>query len=171
MLTLQLQRISPTHHRLIYIRPDGSRESADIETKTFLSHDFIHFALESEGHLIGGFFGLLAQGYTYAQLAGKEVSDLPVGQAKTIEQVVGPLSGVIKGEITPAHFLEGAKNLFDAHGEPIPRWLTLELVSKTKDRYKRLMGQWNSLSFGEVLELSFDPNPELADHFYGDVSV
>lgn len=137
MLTVRFQRTSPTHHRIAYHRTDGSWEEAIVETKSLLIHDFLHFALESEAGLIGGFYGLLAQGYSYGQLAGKEPDDFPMGEAQNVERVVGPLSSAIKENIDPHEFLGAMDNLFSAYGESLPAWLTEEVLLRTEARFKK----------------------------------
>ena len=58
-LIIKFTNVSPTRHRFEMIREDGSREQADLETKTFLFHDLLHFAVESEAFLADSFYGKL----------------------------------------------------------------------------------------------------------------
>jgi hypothetical protein len=155
MLTLSITRTSPTHHRLEYVRADGTGESSDIESKSFLFHDFVHFALETEAHLNGGFFGLLAKGHTYAELSGKTPSEHESEEALLIEQAVGIVTGVIKKTATPAEAVAAYKNMQDAFGKPVPPWFTEQLIAKIQERHRKLLGHWNSMRFGETLELKF----------------
>ena len=70
---------------------------------------------------------------------------------------MGVLSSVVKGTVSPAQALAGLENIFQAYNQTIPPWLTLDLICRTTDRFRKILGQWNSLRYGEVLELSFDP--------------
>ena len=159
-LTLRFRRVSPTHHKIGYVRRDASSEEAVVETRSLLTHDFLHFALESEANCMNGFYGLVGKGYSYRQLAGKEPALSPPAETEAVERVVGALTAVVKGA-SPSDAMSGLQGLFDAHGEELPAWLTLDLISRASDRFRRILSQWNSLRFGEVLELVFDPKGEL----------
>lgn len=160
MLLLKLTRVSPTHHRLEYVRDEGTGESADIETKSFLFHDFVHFALETEAHLSGGFFGLLDRGHTYAELSGKTSSTHETEEAMLVEQAAGMMTGVIKKMATPEDAIAAFKNLQDGYGKAMPYWLSSDLIKRVVERHRKLLGHWNSMRFGETLELQFDAKPE-----------
>ena len=154
-LLLKITRTSPTHHRLEYTRADGGHESADIETKSFLQHDFLHYALEVETGVHTGFFGLLAAGYTLAELGNKVSADFDRDSAMQVERAVGGLTGLIKGA-SPEDVMTGLQNIYNAEGRPLPEWLTADVLERAAERYRRINGKWNSLKFGETLELVFE---------------
>ncbi len=60
-LALRFTRVSPTHHRFEYRRPDGSGEAVEMETRSFLFHNLLHYAVESEAGLRGSFYGILGK--------------------------------------------------------------------------------------------------------------
>ena len=155
MLTLRIKRISPTHHTLRYIREDGSGEEKNFESKSVLLHDFMHLAIEREAALSNGFFGLLNQGYSYAELAGKAPSDYPKEEGMDVEMIVGPFTSIVKGKATPRQLIDGLHNLFIAHERSVPSWVTVDLLERAHEHYKRIVGEWNSLKFGETIELKF----------------
>lgn len=156
MLTLAFTRISPTHHTLAYKRSDGTGESIELESKSFLMHDFLHLSLESEAKLHGGFFGLLDSGKTYAELSAPDAESLSSNEAGDIERIVGPLTGIAKGVTTPREVYLGIQNLYDALGEDVPRWFSEELIAKAAERYRKIAGAWGSAKFGEKVEYTFD---------------
>jgi hypothetical protein len=155
MLILKIARTSPTHHILSYTREDGSGEEVEIETKSFLIHDFTHFCVESESHLTKGFFGLLNEGYSYAELSGRsgEVLDLKI--AADVEQAVSVLHGVLRGRATTQDAMDGLHRMYTAYEKPFPTWVNPEFLNRVVERYKKLIGEWNSLAFGESLTLEF----------------
>ncbi len=155
MMTIKIKRISPTHHTLEYVREDGSGELKTFESKSVLVHDFIHLAIEREAGINQGFFGLLAQGYTYDELAGKAPSDYPKREGEEVEMVVGPFTAVVKGNATPAELMDILRTLFEANGRNVPGWATTALFEEAHERYKRILGEWNSLQFGETFEIKF----------------
>lgn len=153
-LTLRLTRLSPTHHRLDILRRDGTRESAELETRSFLFHDLLHFAVESEARLAHSFFGTLAAGKTYAELSaqGTPLS----GELLTTERIVGPMTSVVQGKVDPAAFRAGLANLYEALGEPIPAFVSDDFVAAVTARYRALLGRWNATAFGQTMELKFE---------------
>ncbi len=50
-LVIRLTRISPTHHTFAYVGANGTEHALKLETKTYLFHDLLHFAVESEAKL------------------------------------------------------------------------------------------------------------------------
>jgi hypothetical protein len=157
-LVVRLTRLSNERHRFEYRRPDGTGEAIELETRSLLFHDLLHFAVESEAGLRGSFYGLLAKVGGYAELAVNGGVALG-GEAAVTERVVGPLTSVIKGEAEPAAFVERLREYFHDLGEPLPRWLTTEFVSAVNERMRRLEGQWKATPFGESMELAF-PLPD-----------
>lgn len=155
-LILKIKRISPTHHTLEYKREDGTGEKKEFESKSVLIHDFIHYALESEAQLTTGFFGLLTQGYSFEELASKTPSDFPKEEGMEIEMIVGPLTSVVKGDATPAQLIESLDTIFASYGKSRPVWVTEELINRARERYKKILGAWNSLKFGETFELTWN---------------
>lgn len=156
-LDVRFTRLSPTHHRFEAIGADGAREVRELETRSLLLHDLVHFALESEAGLTHGFYGRLAKGGGYdAELEGSE--------AMAVESVVGPLQGAIKGAIEGAGlsqldaeaFVARLRTVRESIAERAPDWLTPELIGRTLRRLIQLQGQWRATAFGETLALKFE---------------
>lgn len=90
-LRIRLTRLSPTHHAFGYSRADGSAEDLSLETKSFLLHDLLHFAVEREAGLQRSFYGTLARGANYGSLNSPDM--IWQGEAATTERVGGGLTG------------------------------------------------------------------------------
>jgi hypothetical protein len=162
MLIVRLTRVSPTHHRFEIERADGSREAAQLETRNLLLHDLLHFAFETEAGLTQSFYGLLAAGRTLSDTmpdASSAGPRFPTAEAQLTERIVGPLTGVVQGKVHVTSLLSAIRQLQDAHGEPMPEWLTESLIRRTADRFRRLYGQWRSTPFGATMELRFANAP------------
>ena len=153
-LLIRFTRVSPTHHRLQLVREDGSSEPRELETKSCLYHDLLHFAVETEVGLRQSFYGLLAQGARYEQLtmdgtaAGAEI----VGT----ERIIGGLTGALRNQVPAERFVAAMRNAFDAHGERLPGWCTVALVERVREQMRRLEGEWRALPFGRSMELGFE---------------
>jgi hypothetical protein len=152
MLRLLLTRLSPTHHRFQYVRADGTGESTELETRSFLTHDLLHLAVETEAGLHESFFGQLAGGKGYGELTG---APKLTGEILATERVVGVLTGVVQGAASPAAAFVGLTELFSACGDPLPPWLSESFLEKAAERFRRLQGQWKATPFGQTMELSF----------------
>lgn len=154
-LTVKLTRISPTHHTFAYTRQDGTGETLELETKSFLFHDLLHFAVESEARLQHSFYGNLAKSSSYATLA--ELNGEAEGEIGMTERVVGGLTGYFKSQMDAQAFLELMRNMVQATGEDLPPWLTGDFLANIKEQMRRLQGEWNALPFGKTMELQFHP--------------
>lgn len=148
-LVIRFTRLNQTHHRFEAIRADGTREVREFETRSLLLHDLVHFAVESEAKLSGGFYGTLAESANYD--APREGSE-----AMAIESVVGPLQGALKGEVDAEAFVTRHRGMQQSIGSQSPDWMTAEMIARALERLRRLQGQWRATPFGQTMELRFD---------------
>lgn len=153
-LEIRLTRVDDARHRFAYTRPDGSSESLELETRSFLVHDLTHFALESAAKLTGGFYGALAAGTPYSALAGEAAMRMK-GEAGDIETVVGPLSTALRGEMDAAAFTARVSGYFADLGHAVPAWLTPETIDAAAARFRALMGQWKATPFGGTMQIDW----------------
>src|SRR4051812_28698988 len=93
-------KISDARHALEIVHEDGRRERVECATRSYLIHDFLHYAVESEAKLQGGFWGNLAAGKTLADMNDRTGVALKSAapEMAVIEQLVGALSGAVKGK-------------------------------------------------------------------------
>jgi hypothetical protein len=154
-LTIRLTRISPAHHRFEYIRADGSGEALELVTREFLTHDLVHFAVETEAGLRGSFYGLLDKigGYADLTLDGAALG----GEAQITEMVVGPLQNAVGPELDAAGVADRIIAFMRDMDLCPPRWLTAEFIDAVRERMRRLQGEWKATPFGGTMELVFDP--------------
>ncbi len=156
VLTLKFTRVSPTHHRFEYRRADGTGEAIEMETRSLLHHDLLHYAVESEAGLRGSFYGILAKigGYEELSVAGGTALG---GEIAITERVVGALTGAFKAEeLDPDAFLEELTEFLRLYDERPPRWLTPAFVLAVQERMRRIEGQCKATPFGEAMELEFE---------------
>ena len=95
LLTLRFTRVSPTHHRFEYRRADGSGEALEMETRSLLFHDLLHYAVESEADLKGSFYGIIGRIGGYEELTVNGGAALG-GEVAITERVVGALTGALR---------------------------------------------------------------------------
>jgi hypothetical protein len=155
-LTLRFTRVSPTHHRFEYRRADGTGEAVEMETRGMLFHDLLHYAVESEAHLKGSFYGILGKigGYEELSVAGGAALG---GEVAITERVVGALTGALKAEdLDDAAFVAQVTEFLEIYDERAPRWLTPAFIAAVRERMRQLLGRWKATPFGETLELTFE---------------
>ena len=154
-LTLRFTRVSPTRHRFEYRRADGTGEAIEMETRSLLFHDLLHYAVESEAGLKGSFYGILGKigGYEELSVAGGAALG---GEIAIIERVVGALAGALQQDDLDAEaFAAQAAEYLDIYEERAPRWFTPAFIAAVRERMRQLMGRWMAAPFGETMELEF----------------
>lgn len=154
-LALSFTRTSPTYHRFEYRRPDGTGEAIEMETRSLLFHDLLHFAVELEAGLRGSFYGILAKigGYEELRVAGGMALG---GEIAITERVVGALTGALSREGLDADaFVNQITEFLSLYDEGAPRWLTRDFVLKVRECMRQLEARWKATPFGETMELAF----------------
>jgi hypothetical protein len=155
-MLIRLTRLTNERHRLELVRDDGSREALDLETRSALVHDLVHYAVETEAGLRASFYGRLARGETYEQLTAEPSGD---AEAMQTEAVVAPIQGLAKDDAwlaadaeEIARTITGGFRLLQS--EP-PAWLTGDLIVRVRERLRRVQGRWRATGFHQTLELEF----------------
>ena len=153
-LTLRFTRVSPTHHRFEYRREDGTGEAIEMETKSLLAHDLVHYAVESEAGLRGSFYGILARIGGYEELTVNGAAALG-GEVAITERVVGAMQGALADDdLDPDAFVGQVTEFLDLYDERAPRWFTPAFVLAVRERLRQLLGRWKATPFGETMELT-----------------
>ena len=158
LLTLRFTKLSVDLHRFEYRRADGTGEAIEMETRSYLTQDLVHYAVESEAGLRGSFYGLLARigGYEELRVGGGAALG---GEIAITERIVGALQGALaEGELDEAGFqaeVAGYLGLFD---ERAPRWFTPAFVEAVRERMRQLTGRWEATPVGETMDIQF-PSP------------
>ena len=152
-LVLRWTRVSATHHRF-EIRCGATISSRELETRSCLWHDLVHFAVETEARLTNSFYGSLLRGVPYEALTTGPLPD--AGEIAVTERVVGALQGAWKQGLDPERFLAVFGAYQQSLGEVVPAWLTVEVLARVKERLRALEGAWRATRFGDTLELRFE---------------
>jgi hypothetical protein len=151
-----LRKITDDHHELVLVRRDGSREEVELATRSYLLHDMLHFAVESEAKLQGGFWGTLARGKMLGDMNDRSGRGLE-GVAKDlpwIEKVVGALTSAAKG-VPASRLMQGLGVYAEASETSWPAWLDEAFILAVQDRLRRLMGEWRATPYGGSMELAW----------------
>jgi hypothetical protein len=155
-MLIRLTRLTNERHRLEIVRADGTREAHELETRSALLHDLVHYAVEAEAGLEASFYGRLASGTTYAALTAEPATG---PESMQTEIVVVRVQGIAKtdtwSEVDPASFAESIAAGFRAVGDEPPAWLTGDLIVRVRERLRRVQGQWRATPFHQTLALEF----------------
>lgn len=147
-MRILMTRTSPDRHRFAIVRADGSTESVDLETRSLLLHDLVHYAVEMEVPLRTGFYGLLAIGKRLSELSDTK-QPWPTGtEVAKAESLVGPLQSMLKGNFDPV----AARAQFAVFSQDPP---SVELLGRIGERFRAVYGKYNATRFGETLELEW----------------
>ena len=120
-MRILFRKISDQQHELAIVHESGARESVVCETRSYLKHDLLHYAVEAEAGIEGGFWGSLARGRTLAEMNDR--ARMPPGsdaaEIATVEQVVGVLSDAAK-ERSTADVVATVERYGAATNGPVP---------------------------------------------------
>jgi hypothetical protein len=147
-MRILLTKLTDERHRLAIERSDGTGESVELETRSLLLHDLVHYAVEAEAKIADGFWGLLARGTTLRELSGTMTDPAtPTTPGLVLaEKLVGPMQSVWNGRYDPALYMEHAR----AHVDD-------GFVERVRERLRRLVGRWRATRFGMTMELPWPP--------------
>jgi hypothetical protein len=171
-MRIRFTKISDERHELAILDDDDGvvRDSVVCETRSYLTHDLLHYAVEAEAGLAGGFWGNLAGGRTLAQMndrtGGMGAGSADAEEMGTIEQVVGALTAAVKGR-SAADMVSGMKRFAASLGNTMPDWLTETFVLAVQERMRRLLGHWRATPFGHAMELGWDAPPQASQRMRG----
>ena len=140
-MIVRLTKLSDERHRFEAWRDDGSHEAADLETRSLLLHDLVHYAVESRAGLARGFFGCLAAGVSLARLGDREaplMDEEP--DLAYAERLVGPMQSLFRGRMTRARYLELTH-------------LDAAFVTDVLEHLRRLDGRWRATRYRDAMDL------------------
>ena len=155
-MLIRLTRLTNERHRLELVRDDGTREARELETRSALLHDLVHYAVETEAGLAASFYGQLAAGKTYEALSAEPSGD---PEAMQTEAVVARIQGIAKNDawsgVEPDTFAKSIAAGFRTLGREPPAWLTGDLIVRVREQLRRVQGRWRATPFHQALELDF----------------
>lgn len=152
-MRIVLTRLTDRTHRFEIVRRDGSQERVELETRSLLLHDLVHYAVEAEAGIAAGFYGSLAAGVPMDALADRDHPPEGEGLAMA-ESLVGPMQSLYHGRASRELYVERA-------GARYPDVVDEAFVDGVLERLRRLVGRWKATPFGEAMELTWPPPEEM----------
>jgi hypothetical protein len=150
-MVIRLHKISPHRHLLEVVGEGGSKR--ELDTRSFLRHDLMHWCIERRGRIDGALFGKLERGEPLGAMSTSP-GDAPAATAlHGTEMLVGMLQGAEGRDADPDEFVAAAREWFALQGQQLPAFCDAAFVRNVLADYRQLYGQWQSLRIGGVLEL------------------
>jgi len=143
-MKIRLTRLSNDRHRLEVERADGSRLERELETRSVLLHDLVHYAVEAEAGIDDGFWGRLAAGTDFDELMQAASTGVDLA-----ESLVGPMQAVWNGRLSPDLYVE--------HASRAAPFVDRAFVDRVHERLRRLVGHWRGTPFHATMELDWPP--------------
>ena len=79
----------------------------------------------------------------------------PQTELDCMEIVVGALTGAWKNPERAGNVRQVLQTIFDAYEKALPPYLSDDFAFKVFEKLRKLLGEWNSLKFGESLKLEW----------------
>jgi hypothetical protein len=151
-MQIVFRKLTDERHELCVSRGTGSWEAVLCETRSYITHDLLHYAVESEAGLQSGFWGRLAAGATLAEMNDRT---RPMGdEIAAIERVVGALTPTVKGR-SAAKVTCAVNEFASSSGITLPPWFDESFVVAVNERMRQLLGRWKATPRGSALELAW----------------
>ena len=135
-------KLSDERHLVCVRRADGTTESVELDSRSFLRHDLAHFAVERELELTDGVWGSVAAG---GSLSGDGLDGADMALAETVS---GPMQTMMR---TGAD----AAEIFDVLARVAPDVASTDLATRLHTRLRSLAGHWASTPYGEEMALEW----------------
>ena len=155
-MQVSFTKLSAQEHRFVVIRDDGAREALVLESRSYLIHDWVHFAVEAELPIADGFYGQLAGGKPLARFNDRSQPLAGQGGLALAEALVGPMQSLYHGRLTPEAYLDLAR-------PRLPERVNAGFVERVRERLRRVGGLWRTTRYGRDMVLVWPASP-LGEH-------
>ncbi|MBL8950550.1 MAG: hypothetical protein JNK82_07215 [Myxococcaceae bacterium] len=125
-------RLTADRHRFDVLRDGRAPESRELETRSYLAHDLVHFTVERVFGFTAGFYGRLASG-----VALDQVDAAATDESWRVEGIVGRFQSYLHSRA------------------PLPDGLDAEKVAQVERDWRALLGAWKATPYGGRLELDW----------------
>jgi hypothetical protein len=163
-LQIQIKKNPDGSTAITCTRADGSvtwQRNQGAKARFFVRHDLTHFVVESVLRHRRGFYGLLAEGWSFTDFGAPWPRGKIPADADPAELIVGFFDAQAgSGERwTAEQFNEYARRFFQQHGAMMPEaeLITEEQLQRIRLELRELLHRWEAMEPGATMELVFDP--------------
>jgi hypothetical protein len=150
-------KTSHQRHDVTCVREDGTRAVAsNLESRSLLRHDLMHYVIEKQAGLMDTFYGPIARGRTFTDLRTEDGVQMSSDTEGGItEKVVAMMQSTHQDSFNPDVCLAMMCSGFENAGSQLPNYVSVAFISKASSEFRFLLKQWNGLQTGKTLELEF----------------
>lgn len=163
LLIAEKRSRSDKYDLLHFIRNNGSTSAAQMPRQGILSHDLIHFVVESALPLRHGFLSQVARGadaeYVMEQVHGYDQSSVDAEAAQVEAIVEGLQTQLWAGDFDHETFIAAAEAACAARGKRPYDLSGIDVRANLYERALALFQQWQDTPFHKSLSLEFNPRP------------
>lgn len=134
-IDIRFRKLSDQQHSVSVLRRNGSRDVAQLDTRSFLRHDLAHYAVERELPIAKGYWGSVAAG------AGLDGAGIDGPDAELAESLAGPVQTLMRIEA-------GTDDYLKVLARVTPGAASAELASRIQESIRQLRGHWRATPFG-----------------------
>ena len=145
-MEVRFTKLSDARHSVDATRVDGSTDRVEVDSRSFLNHDFAHLAVEAELELEHGFWGSVAAG---APLAGVGLEGDEISLA---ERLAGPVQTLLRVGAGAAEIQAALANL-------APDIVGDQTGAGVHEQLRRLVGQWRATPYRREMVISWPLGP------------
>jgi hypothetical protein len=138
-------KLSHRRHAVSVARSDGTNESVELDSRSFLRHDLAHLAVELELDLTAGVWGSVAAG---GSLTGDGLDGSDMALAETVS---GPMQTMMRTGARP-------DEIRDVLERVAPAIASMEVAERLHERMRSLQGHWDATAYGGDMVLTW-PEP------------
>jgi hypothetical protein len=139
-------KVSDQRHTVRVERRDGTVESLQLDSRSFLRHDLAHLAVELELGLSEGVWGCVARG---GSLSGEGLDGSDVALAETVS---GPMQTMMRTRAEPA-------DIHDVLVRVAPAIASTHLAERLHARLRSLSDRWAATPYGADMEIIWPEDP------------
>jgi hypothetical protein len=139
-------KLSDQRHTVRVERSDGSSESVELDSRSFLRHDLAHLAVELELGLFAGVWGSVARGGSLSG-GGLDGADMPLA-----ETLSGPMQTMMR---TGAN----ATEIHEVLARMAPGVVSPDLATRLHAHVRSLAGHWAATPYGGEMVLEWPEGP------------
>jgi hypothetical protein len=144
-MRVQWTKISDITHGLVVVRTDGSTDAVELNSRSFLAHDFSHFAIEQCAQIGCGFWGNIAAGVAFADVAAVGAATPEDGLFWRAEKLSAPFQTLWRFRSAP-EFRERCARYSVAVD------VDAAFVAGALDVMRSLFGEWQKVPYGASME-------------------
>lgn len=153
--TIKMTKDSHAQHSLEFIRNDGTKTRAELESRSVLRHDLAHYAVESVAKLKDSFWGMLDAGRDIQSFTKDSMATVSL-EARITEMMAVQIQDSLKTLFDADRLTQSIKNAIESMSYEVPPYVTATCITEMHQLFRLLFTKWSNLKTGETLILDWE---------------